>query len=134
VSSTLDGTTGSAGATATSATFAAPATGTAAAVSVTVSGSHRVLVTITSNCDNTDNDSGCIMSFAASGALTQAASDNFAVGTARDAGPAPARNTSMSASYLLTIPNGTTTFTGQYRRGGGNTARFQAHTIIVQVY
>jgi hypothetical protein len=74
------------------------------------------------------------MSFVASGAYTQAASDNFAAGAARDPGAAPTRNIALSASYVLVLPAGTTTFTGVYRRGGSNTATFNAHTIIVQVY
>jgi hypothetical protein len=100
--------------------------------SVTVTGAHTILVTLTVNCWNSDNDSGCFMGFDATGGLTQSASDSFAVGSGREPGPSPNRTISQSASYLVTT-TGDTTFTASYR-AVANTARFGASAIIVQVY
>jgi len=119
--------------TSTSATYAAPTTGTAASLSITATGTHRVLVTLTVNCFNTSNDSGCFMGFDATGGLVQSASDNFAVGNGRSPGPSPDRTISQSASYLVTV-TGNTTFTAKYRRAAGGTATFASSNIIVQVY
>lgn len=103
-------------------------------LSINVSGSHRVLLTLTMHCQGSANDVGCWMGFAASGGLTQSATDNFAVGSARDAGLAPNRNMAQSASFLLEI-DGNTSFTAKYRlQKSGNTASFQSSTIIVQVF
>lgn len=71
------------------------------------------------------------MSFSATGGLTQSASDDFAVGIQST----PTSTLfAASASYLLTV-TGDTTFTAQYRSGGGaGTATFATSTIIVQVF
>jgi hypothetical protein len=132
-SSNLDGTPGSADLQRNTTTYGAPtnAGGTAATVSITVTGTHRVLVTLTTNCQNTSNDSGCFMSFAASGGLTQSGSDDFAVGDGRSPGTG-SRNLASSASYLVTV-SGDTTFTAQYK-APNNTAVFHTSNIIVQVY
>jgi hypothetical protein len=39
-----------------------------------------------------------------------------------------------SASYLVTVANGTTTFTARYRVSAGGTATFLASRVIVQVF
>jgi len=118
--------------TSTSNTYAAPTTGTAASNSITVVGTHSVLVTLTVTCTNSVSNDGCYMSFTASGGLTQAASDSFAVGTQR------VNNTpglAGSASYLVTV-TGNTTFTAQYKTSTalGGTATFLASKIIVQIF
>jgi hypothetical protein len=89
-------------------------------------------VTLTTNCENSSNDGGCLMSFNASGGLTQTASDNFATGNGR-AGGGSDRQSVTSATYLVTV-TGSTTFTARYRRTGGGTATFNASSIIIQVY
>jgi hypothetical protein len=95
-----------------------------------VTGTHTVLVTLTTTCRNSISNDGCYMSFSASGGLTQAASDSFAVGSQR-VNVAP--GVAGSASYLVTV-TGDTTFTAQYRRSAGGTATFLASSIIVQVF
>ena len=71
------------------------------------------------------------MSFTANnGASITTASDNNAVGTQR----VDSSSLAGSASYLVTIANGTTTFTGSYRESAGGTATFEASRIIVQVF
>jgi len=122
---------GSATVTATSTTYAAPATGTAASVVVNVSGTHKVLVTLTTTCTNANNK-GCWMSFDASGGLVQSASDNFGLGTAATMGGAGS-SLASSASYLVTV-TGNTTFTAKYRIDSASTASFPASSIIVQVF
>ncbi len=125
------GTAGSASLTSTSTTYAAPSTGTAASNSVTVTGSRTVLVVLTATCSNSTTNNGCYMSFAMSGATTQASSDSFAFGNTRGNG---SPGTAGSAVFLVTVNNGTTTFTAQYRANIGATATFLASRIILQVY
>ncbi len=99
-----------------------------------MTGTHQVLVSITTTCSNNANDSGCLMSFSATGGLSQSASDNYAIGNERSAGPASDnRIVGSGASFLLTI-TGNTTFTGQFRRGKGGTAIFHSSHIVVQVF
>jgi hypothetical protein len=122
---------GSAGLTASSTTYAPPASGTAASVAVNVSGTHKVLVTLTATCTNTNNK-GCWMSFDASGGLTQSASDNFALGASAIM-TGPGASFATGASYLVTV-TGNTTFTAKYRVDSASTATFGASSIIVQVF
>jgi hypothetical protein len=82
-------------------------------------------------CDNANNNDGCIMGYNASGGLTQAAADSRSVGNWKS--PSPGAFVSQSASYLVTV-TGSTTFTAEYKQGGAGTARFQASSIILQVY
>jgi hypothetical protein len=123
--------------TSTSTTYAAPTTGTAVSVPVTTtSPNQKVLITLSTKCINSQQDSGCYVSFVASGGLTQAASDNFAVGSGRPGDNATSKFFVGSGTYLVTIPTpGTTTFTAQFKLGAaGNTATFSMHAIYVQVF
>jgi hypothetical protein len=122
--------------TSTSATYAAPTTGTAVSVNVTTTAANqKALVTLSTKCSNSQQDSGCYMSFAASGGLTQSASDNFAVGDGRPGDDSTNKFFVGSGTYLVTIPTaGTTTFTAQFKRGVGSTASFGMHAITVQVF
>jgi hypothetical protein len=71
------------------------------------------------------------MSFTANNeASITTASDNNAVGAQR-VNEAPL---AASASYLVTLKNGTTTFTGSYRGSTGGEATFSASRIIVEVH
>jgi hypothetical protein len=127
---------GSAGITATSeGAYAAPATGTAPSVVVTVTTASVVLVTLTTTCYTDAHERSCFMSFDTTGALATSASDARAVGFGR-AGPDGAdRKFAGSASFVVTVPAGSTTFVGRYRTGGGNgTATFQSSALIVQVF
>jgi hypothetical protein len=117
-----------------SATYTALAGAVSVAVTTTAA-NQKVLVSLTVRCTNGTTDSGCYMGFTASGGLTQAASDNFAVGSNSVASSTTTGIFVGAASYLLTIPTaGTTTFTAQFRRGAGGTAGFQMHEITVQVF
>jgi hypothetical protein len=128
------GTAGSTNLTAAGAldTYAAPSSGTAAVTSITVSASQTVLVTLTTTCSNSTINDGCYMSFKANnGASPGTAADSLAVGAA-SAGAGTL--TAGSASYLVNVAAGTTTFTGVYKRQGGGTATFLDSRIIVQVF
>ena len=109
----------------TSSTTYATAVG---APSLTVTGAHTVLLTLTIAGSNTNNDRSCLMSFAASGGLTLAASDDRAAGAAAGA----AIPFATSATYLFTT-TGNTTFSAQYR-ASANTCTFTRSNIIAQVY
>ena len=115
--------------------YAPPTTGTAATVTVTTTAANqKVLVTLNTKCFNSNQDDGCYMSFVASGGLTQAASDNFAIGNGRPGASATDIFWVGGATYLVTVPTpGTTTFTAQFKRGNGNTATFSFNEIIAQV-
>ena len=125
------GTAGSASLTRAGTTYGAPTSGAAATNSVTVTGTKTILVILTTTCTNNTSNAGCYMSFAMSGATTQAASDSFAVGSQRvEVAPGLAG----SAIYLVTVNTGTTAFTAQYRTSAGGTATFLASKIVLQVY
>jgi hypothetical protein len=131
VASITGGTAGTANITTTSASYGAIAGG--AKTAVTVTGSHTVLVTLTTTCKETETNNGCYMSWTADNeASIKTASDSNAVGSMRvDVAPGVAG----SASYLVEVKGGTTTFTGAYKRSGtGGTATFEASRIIVQVF
>jgi hypothetical protein len=84
------------------------------AVTVTVGASGMVMVLIYGQLGNTNVGSQSFISFAASGANTQAASDGMALGVqiASSAG----LGISAGATFLLTGLNpGSTTFTSKYR-------------------
>ena len=123
------GSAGEAGISTTSESYGALATG--ATTEVIVTGTHTVLVTLTTTCSNSTTNDGCFMSFTANnGASTTTASDNNAVGTQK----LPVSSVAVSASYLVTVANGSTTFTASYRAPNGGTATFQASRIIVQIF
>jgi hypothetical protein len=69
------------------------------------------------------------MSFTANnGASITTASDNNAVGSQR-VNESPL---SASATYVVTLASGTTTFTANYRRSTGGEATFHDSRIIIQ--
>ncbi len=114
----------------TSTTYTSLANGATATDSK--AGPHQVLVTLQATCDNTNNDSGCLMSFSATGGLTRGPSDNWAFGDGRSPGPAPDRVLAGSGSFLVTV-TGPTTFTAAYR-ASDHTARFYSSSVIIQAY
>jgi Collagen triple helix repeat (20 copies) len=122
--------------TSTSTTYAAPTSGTAAAVTVTLpAGTHQVLVTLTTECENSNQDSGCYVSVATSPTtnLNIAAADTTAVGNGR---PGAGKTFVGSATYLFTYTGASgvsTTFTAKFR-ANANTATFHMNSIIVQIY
>ncbi|MBV8951045.1 MAG: hypothetical protein JOZ99_09235 [Actinobacteria bacterium] len=64
------------------------------------------------------------------GATITSGSDNYAVGAQRvDQSPMAG-----SATYVVTVANGTTAFTAQYKQASGGTATFNASRIIIQVF
>jgi len=72
------------------------------------------------------------MSFTANnGASITTAADDNAVGSERvDVAPGVAG----SATYVVTVANGTTTFTAAYKESAGGTATFLDSRIIIQVF
>jgi hypothetical protein len=101
----------------------------------TTSANQKALVSLSSKCFNSGQDGGCYLGFVASGGLTQAASDNFAVGSGRPGDSATDKFFVGGATYLVTIPTaGSTTFTAQFKRGSAGTATFSMHAITVQVF
>ncbi len=71
------------------------------------------------------------MSFTANnGASITTASDNNGVGTQRVDG----NSVATTAVYLVTVANGTTTFTANYKASDGGTAVFQASRIIIEPF
>jgi hypothetical protein len=128
-SGNLSSASGSASLTTSSTTYAAPAAGgTAAVLVVTATGTHKVLITLTINAINSNNNKGIYMGFSATGGLSQVASDSFGVGGTFDM----TGSFSGSATYLVTI-TGNTTFTAQYKVTA-NTGTFFSSTIIAQVF
>jgi hypothetical protein len=122
----------SAAATATAATYGAPATGTAASVSVAVTSGQKVLISLYTQCANSNAAKGCYMSFDASGVagVTNTASDTTAVGSPADS--ALLLYTSGATFAFTATGSGTLTVTAKYRRIA-NTATFNAHNITVMV-
>jgi hypothetical protein len=92
-------------------------------------------VTIYNDCENTNANKGCYMSFDATSTgaagISHTASDNdMAGGASTQPGLAEGR----SATFVFTAGGtGTVTFTGKYRRDA-NTATFHTHSIFVQVF
>jgi hypothetical protein len=89
-----------------------------------------VHITITTTCTASGVNSGCYMSFTASGGASLAGADTRAAGALAAQLTAP--TFAGSASFVVTT-TGNTTFTGVYRSTSA-TATFSASTIIVQVY
>jgi Collagen triple helix repeat (20 copies) len=117
--------------TSTSSSFGAPTTGTAATAAVTAAAAETVLVTLTATFSNTITNDGCYMSFIANNsASVTTASLVTAVG-----GESPGADgvTAVSASYLVRVQSGTTTFTARYERSGGGTCTWTNSEIIVLV-
>jgi hypothetical protein len=93
------------------------------AVTVTVPASGKVLVSVTSGMKNSNASNPTFMSFAVSGATTQAATDTRALSLLGN------NFQQASASFVLTgLTPGSTTFTAKYRTDGG-TATFQNRSI-----
>ncbi len=110
--------------------YIAPSTGTAP--TVTVGGAHTVLLTITATCTTADVQSGCYMSFTASGGATLAGDDTRAAGIAKNSAASGGPSFTGSASFVVTT-TGTTTFTGVYKSTVDGSV-FNASSIIAQVY
>ena len=87
-------------------------------------------MTLGAVCSNSNNNRGCHMSVALSGATTLAADDTRAVLISADTANT---NESSSFSFVVTLSDGTTTFTAQYKVAA-NTGTWAASNIIVQVY
>jgi hypothetical protein len=130
---------GSAGATSTSLTYAAPTTGTAASVTVTgLTVGQKLLVTIYTSCQNTNSGKACYMSFerdtvtstaTVSPAITP--SDSQMAGDTATVTDTPY---GQGASFFYTVTGaGTLKLNGMYRRIN-NTATFNSHSITVQVF
>jgi hypothetical protein len=101
--------------------------------SVAVEAGNRILVTISNVCSSSSNNSGCLMSYDASGAgVNVVASDANAAGLSSR--PGGGTVLASSATYLLNATTaGTITVTGKYRRGGNaSTATFSSSSIILQ--
>jgi hypothetical protein len=97
---------------------------------VSLTAGQKVLVTLYTSCENTNNK-GCYMSFNATGAVTHTASDNNMVG-----GPATVAGRPQGAggSFLLTATStATATFKAEYRVDA-SIGIFRTSTIIVQVF
>jgi hypothetical protein len=104
----------------------------AATASVAVLSGNRVLVTISNVCSADANNSGCLMSYTATGAgVTVPAADANAAGLSSRPGAGTVLAT--SATYLLqATANGTITVTGHYRLAGNGNATFASSQIILQ--
>ena len=113
-----------------SADYVAPSTGTAP--TVTVEGAHTVLLTITATCTTQATQSGCYMSFTASGGATLAGDDTRAAGIVRNSTASGGPSFAGSASFVVTT-TATTTFTGVYKSTLDGSV-FNASSIIAQVY
>jgi hypothetical protein len=114
----------------TSTSYGAPTTGTAGTVSITASGTKTVLVHLFTSCTSSGNDTGCFMSFDASGGVTITASDNLAVGQSRGTGSG--RLVSGGGTFLVTV-TGNTTFTPRFRTYSAGTAIFNYSSLIAEV-
>jgi hypothetical protein len=96
------------------------------AVTVTVPASGKVLVAVTSGMQATNGSTSMFMSFALSGANTQAASDSRALILLGN-------NLQQStASFVVSgLTPGSTTFTAQYKVSGSGTATFSNRSMFV---
>jgi hypothetical protein len=103
-------------------------TTTGPAVTVTVGSSGKALVTITTLMSNSNNNAGCIMAFAISGATIALPTDAQAL---RAVSSGAGSQFQGSATYLVTGLNaGNTTFTAKYK-AQANTCTFANRNLIV---
>ena len=91
---------------------------------------ETVLVILTTDCENTNSNDGCYMSYEASGGVTVTPALTNSVGSERDdAAGVPFVG---SAIYAVTVSAGSSTvFTAEYAAGITSTATFTTSSIVI---